>query len=724
MAKAQPKLVLAPAQGIAFNLLVLSQSNVRRVKNGVTIEELAADIERRGLLQGLSVRSQRDEKGEDTGKFEVPAGGRRFRALELLVKRKRLAADALVPCVVKPADGPISAEEDSYAENVFREALHPLDEFRAMQKLVDQGDDVETVAARFRVTPAVVRQRMKLAQVSPVLHEVYAADGMTLEQLMAFSVSGDHARQEQVWELVQTHHNQSAHFIRARLTETTVAAQDSRALFIGTDAYIAAGGYILRDLFEEDRGGWLQDAALLDRLVLEKLGAEAERIRTEGWKWVEVSIDLPYSFSNGLRAIEAFHTPPTEADQAEVAVLQAEAEAIEAEWSGADAMPDHVDARVIELDERIAALAGGTWNYDPADMAIAGVFVSIDRYGGFEIEPGWVRAEDEPVIEPEPDADAEDDQGQGGDGDDDADTPIPGEGGADPLVTAEEEEDSSAPLPDRLITELTAERTLALQDAVASNPQVAFAAVLHNLVLATFYFGHAESCLSISLTKVTFGFQPSGMKHSPAAEAIDARHDRWRERLPNSDRDLWDTLCQLDPTEQGELFAHCASCAVNALFEAAPRYDNGRISAHCIRTSPRAQQCAGAGCRSRHGGFGLEADRRQLLRQDHQGEDSSGRDRGQGRGSCCAHRPSEEAGHGARGREVDGGCWLVAGAAAHAGIAGPAGLARQHRAGCLARLPGRGRARRRCRAHGDRSRVTREAGRVRVPPPFNSRSTP
>ncbi|MBX3565908.1 MAG: ParB N-terminal domain-containing protein [Sphingomonas sp.] len=189
MAKAQPKLVLAPAQGIPFNLLVLSQANVRRVKNGVTIEQLAADIERRGLLQGLSVRPLLDADGQDTGTFHVPAGGRRFRALEILVKRKRLAADAIVPCVVKPADADVSAEEDSLAENVQREALHPLDEFRGMKNLVDQGGEIEDVAARFHVTPAVVRQRLKLACVSPALHEVYAADGMTSMRISARSVS-------------------------------------------------------------------------------------------------------------------------------------------------------------------------------------------------------------------------------------------------------------------------------------------------------------------------------------------------------------------------------------------------------------------------------------------------------------------------------------------------------------------------------------------------------
>lgn len=576
MAKGQPKLVLAPAQGIPFNQLFLSQSNVRRVKNGVTINDLAADIERRGLLNGLSVRPELDAAGQETGKFEVPAGGRRFRALEILVKRKRLARDAIVPCVVKPADSHVSAEEDSYAENVFREALHPLDEFRGMKLLVDQGDDIETVAARFRVTPALVRQRLKLASVSPALHEVYAADGMTLDQLMAFSVSDDHARQEQVWELVQQHPNQSPWFIRARLTEATIPARDPRVTFMGIDAYVAAGGCVLRDLFEEDRGGWLQDAALLDRLVVEKLAAEADRVRAEGWKWVEPMIDLPYGFGHGMRQIEPIHTPPTEAELAEVAALQAEADALEAEWSGADEIPDEIDARVTEIDERIATLAGGSWSYDPAEMAIAGVFISFDRAGALEIEAGWVRAEDEPAVESEPEAEAMERSDDG----DDGTGPISADGTE--AAPDDEEDEGIKPLPDRLITELTAERTLALQEAIAGNPKVAFAAVLHNFVLATFYYGRSESCLAVSLSRVGFGMQPAGMKHSPAALAIGARHAQWNERLPESDRELWDALQLLDGDEQAELFAHCAAYAVNALYEVAPKYDNGRISAHMV----------------------------------------------------------------------------------------------------------------------------------------------
>ncbi|SMC71176.1 ParB-like nuclease domain-containing protein [Novosphingobium sp. B1] len=125
--KSLPKLVLSSSRDIPFSQLVLSQKNVRRVKAGLSIEDLADDIYRRTLLQSLNVRAMLDDDGRETGQFEVPAGGRRFRALELLVKTKRMAKDQPVPCVVREAG---IAEEDSLAENVMRVGLHPLDQFR------------------------------------------------------------------------------------------------------------------------------------------------------------------------------------------------------------------------------------------------------------------------------------------------------------------------------------------------------------------------------------------------------------------------------------------------------------------------------------------------------------------------------------------------------------------------------------------------------------------
>jgi ParB family transcriptional regulator, chromosome partitioning protein len=185
MATAIQKITLSASRDIPFNKLVLSQSNVRRVKAGVSIEELAEDIARRTLLQSLSVRPVLDADGAETGMFEIPAGGRRYRALERLVKQKRLAKTAPVPCIVR--DGGI-AEEDSLAENIQRAPLHPLDQFRAFQALREKGESEEEIAAAFFVAVNVVKQRLRLASVSEKLLDVYAEDGMSLEQLMAFTV--------------------------------------------------------------------------------------------------------------------------------------------------------------------------------------------------------------------------------------------------------------------------------------------------------------------------------------------------------------------------------------------------------------------------------------------------------------------------------------------------------------------------------------------------------
>src|SRR6202048_2951545 len=104
MASAVQKIKLSPSRALPFNKLVLSQSNVRRVKAGVSIEQLAESIALRTLLQSLSVRAVVDADGQETGMFEVPAGGRRYRALELLVKQKRMSKTQAVPCVVgRPA---------------------------------------------------------------------------------------------------------------------------------------------------------------------------------------------------------------------------------------------------------------------------------------------------------------------------------------------------------------------------------------------------------------------------------------------------------------------------------------------------------------------------------------------------------------------------------------------------------------------------------------------
>jgi ParB family chromosome partitioning protein len=294
MTKSPAKIALSLSRDIPLNKLALSQANVRRIKAGVSIEELAEDIARRTLVQSLTVRLILDQAGAETGMFEFPAGGRRYRALELLVKQKRLAKTAPIPCVVREGGVP---EEDSLAEDIQRAPLHPLDQFRAFQTLHEKGQSEEEIAAAFFVSVSVVRQRLRLAAASSKLLDAYAADEMSLDQLMAFTVCTDHERQEQVYDRVRQSRYLEPNAIRRLLTEAAVRATDKRALFIGVDAYVAAGGAVMNDLFQADNGGWLQDVALVGRLVAERFEREADAVRAEGWKWVEIAPDLPCGYA-------------------------------------------------------------------------------------------------------------------------------------------------------------------------------------------------------------------------------------------------------------------------------------------------------------------------------------------------------------------------------------------------------------------------------------------
>jgi ParB family chromosome partitioning protein len=562
MAVAVQKITLSASRDIPFNKLVLSQSNVRRVKTGVSIEKLAEDIAQRTLLQSLNVRPVLDAEGAETGMFEVPAGGRRYRALELLVKQKRLAKTAPIPCVVR--EGGI-AEEDSLAENVQRVALHPLDQFRAFQALRDKGVGEEEIAARFFVSPAVVKQRLRLAAVSAKLLDVYAEDGMTLEQLMAFTVTNDHARQEQVWEALSRSYNKEPYAIRRQLTEGAIRASDRRAQFVGVDVYEAAGGVLMRDLFQHDDGGWLQDPALLDRLVAEKLQGQAETLRAEGWKWITVAADFPYGHSAGLRHLIGETTELTEAERASYDALKAENEALEEQYAEADELPEEVDQRLGEIESALAIFENRPVRYDPTEIVRAGAFVSIDNEGALRVERGFVRPEDETPVEPV-EAGGEAPQAGG------AELPVQRSvisAGAAPNPDAEtpEEDDAIRPLSDRLIAELTAHRTVALRDALANEPNVAFQAVLHALCLAAFYKHSSDTCLEITAKNSTFSARAPGLAETASAVAIEARQASWANILPEMPDGLWDALTQLDGERQTALLAHCAALTINVVKE-------------------------------------------------------------------------------------------------------------------------------------------------------------
>lgn len=566
MSKAQKKLVLTQPRVIPLDKLERSDRNVRKVKKGLTIDRLADDIDNRGLLENLGARPIYDEAGNETDRYQVTYGGRRLEALQLLVQRKRLAKDAPIPCQVR-TEG--VAEDDSLSENEQRLGLHPLDQLRAFERLAELEFSDDEIAARHFVTLQVVQQRRRLARVSPKLLAVYEDDGMTLRQLEAFTLSDDHARQEAVWDTIVGRYdgNHAVNLIRRALTETSVEATDPRVVFIGVKAFEAAGGYVRRDLFTEDNGGWLDDVALIERLVDEKLAAAAETVHAEGWNWVEIHSDLPYGFDDHLRQVDGAAPDLTDEQETRLAALNAEIDTLRETHGWLPRAPKEIQDRASEISAEIDAIEDQPLVYEPAEIGIAGAFVTFDEDGQLQIHRGYVREADEPSesVAVEPGADGE--IPAGGDTPDASvhSKPETHAGGA--ALDRDDADDAEAPKPlaDVLVQELTAYRTVALQDQLARNPRAAMTLLLVQLMLSSTRFSRAEGCLQVTLHRAEFPVQNPELKSSPSALAIAERKAAWQARLPQDPDELWTGIDALGDDERLQLLAHLISAGVNAV---------------------------------------------------------------------------------------------------------------------------------------------------------------
>lgn len=551
---------------IPLNRLKASPKNVRRVGHSAeVIAARAASIRHKGVLQPLVVEPE-IKAGRETGYYLVSAGEGRRQALRLLAKRKALATGALVRCVVDTVNDPAEVSMD---ENLSREPMHPADQFEAFRDLAERkGYGAEEIAARFGIKPDTVRQRLRLGAVAPALLDLYRQEALTLEQVMAFAVNPDPERQWQVYEQLSPNGRQP-YAIRRAMTETKVASDDRRVRFLGLDAYVAAGGAVLRDLFTEDGGGWVEDVVLLDRLVAEKLTALAQEVRDrEGWKWASAHLELPHGHGC-LRLWEH----PLERTPEEVALaeaLRAEEAALTAQWAQIDPPPPEVAARFEAIASALEAL-DQDYGYTPQEKARAGVMVVLLPYGEARIDRGFVRPEDEPRPEPPDTAleatpkEAFEDAGcagavGGADPDDQDDAGDP-EGEA----TEEPDGEASAPLPERVIAELTAHRTAALRDALANNPDLAQLALVHALVSRVFALGASASCLDIRWGSRNLRDFGEGIEESPAGLAIAERHSHWARQVPGAPEAIWTFVVGLDGDSRADLLAHCVSLTLDAV---------------------------------------------------------------------------------------------------------------------------------------------------------------
>lgn len=436
-----------------------------RKTNGISIDALAASIAAEGLLQNLTVVPDPDAPlagAEELQSYQVIAGSRRLRALYKLVSDGVLQTDYEVPCRVIEEAQALTA---SMAENSIREAMHPADEFVAFQSMIDAGKSIEDIAARFGVTPIVVQRRLKLANVSPKLFELFRTDQMDMDQMMALAISDDHAAQETVWFKAEQPWQRSADRLRKALTATEIdASEDPLAKFVGVQAYERAGGVVHRDLFSDSNAGYIVDGRLLQSLAAAKLEEIAERVRKEAWSWVDVRPTFPYDERSQFSTAQPTgKRKPTDVERKRIKQLTAERNALEKQLNETHDDEDFdkfedLENRVADIGSELRSIEADLATYSPTVLSTAGAIITLEN-GELEILRGLVKGK----------------------------LKVDKETKATKAKEKAKDIKSGAWHSEALTRELSANVTFAIAAELIANPGMAIIALTHKLALAQFY---------------------------------------------------------------------------------------------------------------------------------------------------------------------------------------------------------------------------------------------
>ncbi|MGE0768288.1 MAG: ParB/RepB/Spo0J family partition protein [Hyphomicrobiaceae bacterium] len=420
---------------VPYSSLVASDAINARTKTTEALDELAASIAAKGLIQPLAVRpADAGASGKGAQCYEIIDGRRRHQAMALLVKRKTWGRNEPVPVLIRDEDD-AEALETSLMANTARLPMHPVDQHEVFARLcVAPGGELSTaeIAARFGIAERTVRQHLALGRLAPEVRAAWRKGKIDAETARAFAVSPDQARQAEV--LAKLGNRASDWSVRSELAprRTRVDQSDELAL-IGEDAYLEAGGSIDEDLFSDAR--YVGDVALLKRLARERLEAECTRLTAAGWAWAEIE------------------------DDAEFVV-----------WACDHVLGENEDD---ETDE--------THPFTAEQMAQSGCFVSIDD-GAIRVQAGLIRpyslASGDSAAGSRP-PDAEDEDGYDDDGGEFADDVEDAPATARAAGSASAE--SLAPtnrLSGALIESLTTQQTIVAQRVLARDPELALKALL------------------------------------------------------------------------------------------------------------------------------------------------------------------------------------------------------------------------------------------------------
>jgi ParB family transcriptional regulator, chromosome partitioning protein len=544
-------------RNIALSQLVLSPANVRKTAASAAEDAaLEASIRETGLKQNLIVHPAADAEGK--GVYAVNAGGRRLKILQKLAAEGVIASDFKVPCLVEASD---EALQTSLIENTVRAAMHPADEFVAMAALIDAGEAIEGVATRFGVSEKHVKQRLRLGKLAPELLDEFRAGEISLEVVTAFTLGADHAAQLAVWRQVKDNSYIQPHTVKRLLTESAIPLDDDLGMFVGAEAYEAAGGTITRDLFSGDEDGFMDDAALVRRLAIEKLEAKAAELRPQ-WAWTKAVLDPEYGF---MAQYARVRPRPGELPPELVAEIERiERRLGELEEVGEEAWTDELMTEAEQLEERhneIDQIADGLGGYPEKDRARAGCIVTIGDDGEFCLHQGLMDRSaprnGSTAASSETDDNGDDLSASPEFEDDDA---IPRR----PSVSSEQALRKECGFSQLLVDDLKAHRLQITRAHLAADFPVAFDLALYSLCIDLFErFGYRANPLELRATETTLRSSLNDLTGTGADRWL-ATHRAMLEldwlQLPPAQG--FAALAALPPEEKQRLFAWCIAATL------------------------------------------------------------------------------------------------------------------------------------------------------------------
>ena len=277
---------------LPLSSLVVSTYNVRKAElSEKDLKELSASIREVGVIQNLIVHPC-----ENLDRYGVAVGRRRLEALNLLLSNNEIEPSYLVPVKIISEK---EASKMSFIENEKRVGMSPYDRLMGFFTLEDEGLNASEIADFMGFTKLYVQRCLKYRVVSPKLIELLKFNKITFEQLKGLTLTTDHARQEDAWEKCRHWHDSA---IAKFFTEGEIRWEKSGyGNFITLEEYKNAGGEVREDLFLEEEDVYIKNPILLEQLVNNKLEQIAkECMEKEGWSFYQHKIVEYYSSWSGL----------------------------------------------------------------------------------------------------------------------------------------------------------------------------------------------------------------------------------------------------------------------------------------------------------------------------------------------------------------------------------------------------------------------------------------